>query len=68
MGHLFELLLYSVDNIHKGIREGLDVRTNRNEIINKIEKKHTITKRMLRDLERKLKNGNHIHTDEPSNS
>ena len=57
------LLGASVDNIHKDLREGADVRENR-DCNHKIEKKHAVTKRNLREIARKLKVNRRMHPDD----
>eukprot|EP00112_Aurelia_sp_Birch-Aquarium-sp1_P016102 Seg3619.1 transcript_id=Seg3619.1/GoldUCD/mRNA.D3Y31 product="Ubiquitin-like-specific protease 1" protein_id=Seg3619.1/GoldUCD/D3Y31 len=53
----------SVDNIHKDLREGADIRENR-DCNQKIEKKHAVTKRNLREIARKLKVNRRMHPDD----
>ena len=44
----------SVDHIHKDLIDGRDERTNRDEI-NNIQRRHIVTKRQLREINRKMK-------------
>eukprot|EP00794_Sanderia_malayensis_P020831 gene20831-22875_t len=57
------LLGASVDNVHKDLREGADVRNDRNSD-KKISKKHAVTKRNLREIARKLKVNRRMHPDD----
>ena len=53
----------SVDHLFKELRGGKDLRENRKET-DDIQKKHTITKRQLKAIARKLKKNKHLHADD----